>query len=157
MNLFVLISGSKKAEYNPIRNWLSNKPGTHLQGIQLMDDTLIVPETGVYFLYSQVGFFVYYNENEETDTSGAQSLYHTVFRYNLMYPEEEKLLRSSVTQCWERQKDYGRYTSYVGASVKLNQGDKLYVQVSKIQYLAANEPETTYFGLYKLDWKQART
>ena len=109
-----------------------------------------MPETGVYFLYSQVGFVVYYTDNEEPDNHGAQSLFHTVFRYNVIYPKEQELLRSSFTQCWERQKDYGRYTSYVGASVMLNKGDKIYVKVSKIQFLATNEPETTYFGLFKL-------
>lgn len=146
----LFLTDSSSHEYQPIRNWQVEKPGAHLKGIKLHDDRLVVPETGVYFLYSQVGFFVYYKEGEEVDPNGAQSLFHTVFRYNLIYPQEQKLLRSGVTQCWERQKDYGRYTSYVGAAVELNKGDKIYVKVSKIHFLANSEPETTYFGMYKL-------
>ncbi|KAH3804584.1 hypothetical protein DPMN_132871 [Dreissena polymorpha] len=34
----------------------------------------------------------------------------------MIYPTgHEELLRSDVTQCWEQKKDYGCYTSYVGA------------------------------------------
>lgn len=148
--MYVFITGGDVESFNPIRNWQTDLPGSHLTGIRLHDDRLIVPESGVYFLYSQVGFMVYYDHQNDVDKSGAQSLFHTVFRYNVMYPKEHELLRSSVTECWEEQKDYGRYTSYVGGAVKLNQGDAIYVKVSKIQFLADNEPETTYFGLFKL-------
>ncbi|KAH3804624.1 hypothetical protein DPMN_132913 [Dreissena polymorpha] len=62
----------------------------------------------------------------------------------------EELLRSDVTQCWEQKKDYGRYTSYVGASVQLNNGDTVYVKVSKIKFLSKSDFGIMYFGLFKL-------
>lgn len=113
-------------------------------------DKIVVPETGIYYVYSQVGFLVYYDTTEEPSPDGQQSLFHSVFRYNVIYPlGNEELLKSGITQCWERQKDYGRYSSYVGAAVSLNKGDQLYVTVSKIQYITA-EGSLTYFGMFKI-------
>ncbi|KAH3808402.1 tumor necrosis factor ligand superfamily member 10-like [Dreissena polymorpha] len=139
-----------------IRNWSigPTAPGTHLTNIRLSSDnrSLVIPESGRYFLYSQVGFLVYYNQEAPLDPqSPAQSLFHSVFRYNFIYPlGDEELLRSDVTQCWEQKKDYGRYTSYVGASVQLNKGDLVYVKVSKIGFLSRDEQGLTYFGLFKI-------
>ena len=111
----------------------------------------MVPETGIYYLYSQVGFLIYY-ETQEPSPDGQQALYHTLNRYNIIYPlGYEVLLKSGVTQCWERQKDYGRYSSYVGAAVQLTKGDQLYVTVSKIHFLS-NEGVLTYFGMFKIRW-----
>ncbi|XP_052216695.1 uncharacterized protein LOC127834716 isoform X1 [Dreissena polymorpha] len=143
----------------PIRNWSIGPvaPGTHLTNIQLSHDnhSLVIPESGRYFLYSQVGFLIYYKQDQQ-DTlldpqDRSQSLFHSVYRYNVIYPlGDQELLRSDVTQCWEQKKDYGRYTSYVGASVQLNKGDLIYVKVSKIQLLAQGEAGVTYFGLFKI-------
>jgi len=153
LNIFILISANEQA----IRNWKIGReaPGTHLTNIKLNHDnySLVIPESGRYFLYSQVGFLVYYN-GEDTGVhpeEGAQSLFHFVYRYNVIYPSpHEKLLRSDITQCWEKRKDYGRYTSYVGASVQLNKGDQIYVKVSKIELLSKGESGLTYFGLFKM-------
>ncbi|XP_053404761.1 uncharacterized protein LOC123555198 isoform X2 [Mercenaria mercenaria] len=142
----------REEDYQPIRNWRQGLPGTHLSNINITAENsrIVVPETGLYFLYSQVGFLVYYDK-EQTEQSASQSLFHVVYRYNAIYPIDgsEELLRSVVTQCWEKQKDYGRYTSYVGAAVKLNKGDQLYVKVSRIQDVNKGA-STTYFGLFKL-------
>ncbi|KAH3808401.1 tumor necrosis factor ligand superfamily member 10-like [Dreissena polymorpha] len=139
-----------------IRNWSVGPvaPGTHLTNIRLSSDnhSVVIAESGRYFLYSQVSFLIYYNPETPLDPrSPAQSLFHSVFRYNFIYPlGDEELLRSDVTQCWEQKKDYGRYTSYVGASVQLNKGDLIYVKVSKIGFLSRDEPGLTYFGLFKI-------
>ncbi|KAH3804711.1 hypothetical protein DPMN_132999 [Dreissena polymorpha] len=48
-----------------IRNWSFGpySPGTHLTNIRLSSDnrSLVIPESGRYFLYSQVGILIYYN------------------------------------------------------------------------------------------------
>lgn len=129
-------------------------PGTHPTNIKVSSDnrSLVIPESGRYFLYSQVGFLIYYNSEASLYTqSPSQSLCHSVFRYNMINPlGHEELLRSDVTQCWEQKKEYGRYTSYVGASVQLNKGDLVYVKVSKIEFLSKSDFGVTYFGLFKL-------
>ena len=150
--LFLFTEGD---EYHPIRHWRQGLPGTHLSNVKITAENsrIIVPETGLYYLYSQAGFLIYY-DNEQAETDSTQSLFHTIYRYNAIYPIDgnEELMRSVITQCWEKQKDYGRYTSYVGAAVKLHKGDQLYVKVSRIQDVA-QDASRTYFGMFKL-WKK---
>ncbi|KAH3804691.1 hypothetical protein DPMN_132979 [Dreissena polymorpha] len=134
-----------------IRNWSfgPDSPGTHLTNIQLSPDNrfLVIPQSGRYFLYSQVGILIYYNPEAPLELqSPSQSLIHAVYRLSMIYPTgHEELLRSDVTQCWEQKKDYGRYTSYVGASVQLNKGDLVYDKVSKIEFLSKSDFGVTYF------------
>lgn len=140
-------------DFQPIRHWRQGMPGTHMSNINVTAENsrIVVPETGLYFLYSQVGFLIYYDEDQAQPIS-SQSIFHVVYRYNAIYPLDgsEELLRSVITQCWEKNKDYGRYTSYVGAAVKLNKGDQLYVKVSRIQDVNKGA-STTYFGLFKIN------
>ncbi|WAR24803.1 hypothetical protein MAR_038472 [Mya arenaria] len=89
---------------------------------------LVILSTGRYFLYSQVG-------------TASQNKSHAT---------DQRLLRSDLTQCWGKDKDYGRYTSYAGASVMLNKGDKIYVKVTQIELLSRGERSLTYFGLLKM-------
>ncbi|XP_060568570.1 uncharacterized protein LOC132727163 isoform X3 [Ruditapes philippinarum] len=151
-----LVMGEKQSgkgdEYHPIRHWRQGLPGTHMSYIRMKSENsrIIVPETGLYYLYSQAGFLIYYDNNDE-NTHSTQSLFHAIYRYNAIYPLDgnEELMRSVITQCWEKQKDYGRYTSYVGAAVRLHKGDELYVKVSRIQDVTT-EASRTYFGMFKL-------
>lgn len=152
----MFVSGISDDTYSPIRNWIIGKPGSHSSGIRTVGydgsyDKLVVPETGIYYLYSQVGFLFYYdNPDDPQANDGTHSIFLTVFRYNVIYPTgNESLLKSGITQCWERQKQYGRYTSYVGGAVKLNKGDQIYVSVTKIRFLLS-DPSLTYFGMYKI-------
>ncbi|WAR24801.1 TNFL6-like protein [Mya arenaria] len=119
----------------------------HLQaGSQL--GNLVIPSTGRYFLYSQVGFLIYYKDG--VTKQEPRSLFHFVYRRNHLYATDQQLLRSDLTQCWGEDKDYGRYTSYVGASVMLNKGDNIYVKVTQIELLSRGERSLTYFGLFKM-------
>lgn len=148
--MYFITSGDQN--FQPIRQWKHGYPGAHLSNINVTAENsrIVVPETGVYFLYSQVGYLLYYDV--VTETTSPQSLFHVVYRYNAIYPLDgtEELLRSVVTQCWEKNKDYGRYTSYVGASLQLNKGDQLYVKVSSIQSVDKGA-SSTYFGLFKIN------
>lgn len=115
-------------------------------------EKLIVPETGIYYLYNQVGFLVYNNPEEELDVNGSQTLFHEIYRSSLSYATgREILLKSTSTQCWEKLKDYGRYTSYVGSAVALNRDDALYVTASSIENVAWDEP-LSFFGLFKISY-----
>ncbi|XP_052776754.1 uncharacterized protein LOC128214370 [Mya arenaria] len=136
----------------PILNWQvgQDNPGTHLTNINMSPDKkyLVIPSTGRYFLYSQVGFLIYYKGN--VTEQELQPLSHYIYRSNFIYATDQQLLRSDLTQCWGEDKYYGRYTSYVGASVLLNKEDKIYVEVSQIELLSRGERSLTYFGLFKM-------
>ncbi|KAK3576809.1 hypothetical protein CHS0354_002593 [Potamilus streckersoni] len=135
--------------YQPIRNWKDNKVTTHISGLILNNDRLIVPESGLYFVYSQVGFEVHYNSNEAIESAN-QTLYHYLNRYNPIYPNggNQTIVKGAATQCWEKIKQFGYYTSYASATVRLNERDELYIMVS--QLYISRDPKLTYIGAYKI-------
>lgn len=131
-----------------VRNWLTVDPVAHIRGVQLRNDRVRVNNSGLYYLYSQVYFLsLYFGGN----SPGATTLYHYVYRYNVIYPNggEELLLKSVRTQCWERNKDYDDYTSFTGGVFRLNVGDEIYVKVSNISQVS-QDPKATFFGMFKL-------
>ena len=150
MHLFY-ISDSNQDIAQPIRNWLSDRATTFLDGVEIRHDRIVVPETGLYFVYSQAGFLIYYDSNKAVAGRG-QSLFHYVYRYNARLPNggNQELMRSDMSQCWEQSKTYSRYTSYIGAAIKLQQNDELYVKVSNFASLQA-EPSLTFFGMFKIN------
>ncbi|KAK3576801.1 hypothetical protein CHS0354_002583 [Potamilus streckersoni] len=135
--------------YQPLRNWRHDNETTHISGMELLNDRLNIPESGLYFVYSQVGFEIHYNSNEDI-INEKQTLYHHLSRYNPVYPNggSQTIGKGAATQCWEKFKDFGVYTSYTGATVKLNKGDQLYIIVSQVHI--SKDPKLTYFGAYKI-------
>ena len=134
----------------PIRHWLTNRFVSHLDGVTVRNDRIIVPETGLYFVYSQAAFLIYYDPDKAL-TDHNQSIFHHVYRFNKVLPNNgvQELMRSDTSQCWEQNKQYSRYTSYVGAAIKLRKDDELFVKVSNVAALKI-EPSLTYFGMFKL-------
>ncbi|XP_022338095.2 tumor necrosis factor ligand superfamily member 10-like isoform X2 [Crassostrea virginica] len=131
-----------------VRNWQTVDPVSHIRGIQLRNDRIRVNNSGLYYLYSQVYFLSQYlNEI----SSGATTLYHYVYRYNVIYPNggEELLLKSVRTKCWERVKAYDDYTSFTGGVFHLNVGDEIYVKVSNISQVS-HDPKATFLGTFKI-------
>ncbi|KAK3576807.1 hypothetical protein CHS0354_002591 [Potamilus streckersoni] len=135
--------------YQPIRNWKLDNETTHISGMELVNDRLQALESGTYFVYSQVGFEIQYQPNEDIEIA-KQTLYHHLNRYNPIYPNggSQILAKGAATQCWEQIKEFGHYTSYAGVTVKLNKGDQLYIIVS--QAYISRDPKRTYFGAYKI-------
>ena len=90
------------------------------------------------------------NSNHNGDT-GSQSLSHYLYRYNIIYPKggEESMIQNSITKCWDNNKAFGEYTSYLAAVFRLRQGDELFVKVSNLT-LMVREPKLNYFGLFKI-------
>lgn len=136
--------------FQPIRNWLYERSGTHLDGMALQKGRLIVPETGVYFVYSQAGFLIYYDPGNPI-SAGDQSVFHYIYRYNARLPNSgrQELMRSDIAQCWEQNKSYARYTSYIGAAIRLEKNDEVYVNVSNYESLVG-EQSVTFFGMFKV-------
>lgn len=135
-----------------VRNWLTVDPVAHIRGVQLRNDRVRVNNSGLYYLYSQVYFLsLYFGGN----SPGATTLYHYVYRYNVIYPNggEELLLKSVRTQCWDRNKEYDDYTSFTGGVFRLNVGDEIYVKVSNISQVS-QDPKATFFGMFKLGWTE---
>ena len=124
---------------------------SHLDGVTIRNDRIIVPESGLYFIYSQAAFLIYYDPEKELSQQ-RQSVFHHVYRFNKILPNNgvQELMRSDTSQCWEQNKQYSRYTSYVAAAIKLRKDDELYVEVSNFASLKV-EPSLTFFGMFKIN------
>ncbi|KAL4220757.1 Tumor necrosis factor (ligand) superfamily [Mactra antiquata] len=140
-------------EPQPIRNWNHELPGAHLTNIYMTQDNskLVVPESGRYYVYSQVSFLIHYDIDSDNAQEVTQLLHQTVLRYNAIYPlgGSEVLFKGVTTQCWEKQKKYGKYTTYAGASVMLKKGDQIYINASPVGHVYPYYA-MTYFGLFKI-------
>ena len=84
-------------------------------------------------------------------TNSPNSLSHYIYRYNIIYPHggEERLIQNSLTKCIGENKQFGEYSSYLGALFHLRRGDEIFVKVSNLT-LIFREPKLNYFGLFKL-------
>ncbi|KFQ11984.1 Tumor necrosis factor ligand superfamily member 6 [Leptosomus discolor] len=109
-------------------------------GIQYRDQGLVINETGLYFVYSNVLF--------RGSVCSSQVLTHIVYKKNPTSPGSHVLMEDKGMNYCTSQKTWAR-KSYLGALFKLRKMDSLYVNVSKIA-LVNFEESKTFFGLFKL-------
>ncbi|XP_029633496.1 tumor necrosis factor ligand superfamily member 10 [Octopus sinensis] len=138
-----------------IGEWIFNRDLGFIQRAKYRHGRIVIPSTGVYFIYSQVSFLEVVDikqGNSKPPSTTSPSLSHYLYRYNLIYPHggEETLIQNSITKCWGHNKSFGEYTSYLGAVFQLRQGDEIFVKVSNLTLLT-NDPKSNYFGLFKIN------
>lgn len=109
-------------------------------GIQYRDQGLVINETGLYFVYSNVLFRGRHCDNEV--------LTHVVYKRNPASPGSHVLMEDKRINYCTKEKMWAR-KSYLGALFKLRERDSLYVNVSRID-LVNFEESKTFFGLFKL-------
>uniref|UniRef100_A0A8C8A706 Tumor necrosis factor ligand superfamily member 6 n=1 Tax=Otus sunia TaxID=257818 RepID=A0A8C8A706_9STRI len=109
-------------------------------GIQYRDQGLVINETGLYFVYSNVLF--------RGSICSSQVLTHVVYKKNPASPGSHILMEDKGINYCTSQKTWAR-KSYLGALFKLRKMDSLHVNVSKIA-LVNFEESKTFFGLFKL-------
>ncbi|XP_052656544.1 tumor necrosis factor ligand superfamily member 6 [Harpia harpyja] len=109
-------------------------------GIQYRDQGLVINETGLYFVYSNVLF--------RGSVCSSQVLTHIVYKKNPALPGSHVLMEDKGINYCTSQKTWAR-KSYLGALFKLRKMDSLHVNVSKIA-LVNFEESKTFFGLFKL-------
>ncbi|NXA34105.1 TNFL6 factor, partial [Eudromia elegans] len=109
-------------------------------GIQYRNQGLVINETGLYFVYSNVLF--------RGSGCTSQVLTHIVYKRNPASPGSQVLMQDKRINYCANQKMWAR-KSYLGALFKLREMDSLYVNVSKIT-LVSFEESKTFFGLFKL-------
>ncbi|NWH61747.1 TNFL6 factor, partial [Geococcyx californianus] len=109
-------------------------------GVQYRDQGLVINETGLYFVYSNVLF--------RGSVCSNQVLTHIVYKKNPSSPGSHVLMEDKGINYCTGQKIWAR-KSYLGALFKLRNMDSLHVNVSKIA-LVNFEESKTFFGLLKL-------
>ncbi|XP_007525250.2 tumor necrosis factor ligand superfamily member 6 [Erinaceus europaeus] len=111
-----------------------------VSGIKYKRGSLVINDTGLYFVYSKVYF--------RGQICNNRPLSHKVCMRGSNYPKdlvlmEEKMMSYCTTgQMWAR-------SSYLGGVFSLTSTDHLYVNVSEFSLINFDESKT-FFGLYKL-------
>lgn len=137
----------------PISQWISDEDLAFTNRVQYRHGRIVIRDSGLYYVYSQISFLEVFDvASNHKDDTGSQSLSHYLYRYNIIYPKggEESMIQNSITKCWDQNKAFGEYTSYLGAVFYLRQGDELFVKVSNLT-LMVREPKLNYFGLFKIN------
>uniref|UniRef100_A0A665V9U3 Tumor necrosis factor n=1 Tax=Echeneis naucrates TaxID=173247 RepID=A0A665V9U3_ECHNA len=155
-----------EGKYNKAMNtsveWKNNVDQSHSQDLRLENNEILIPESGIYFVYSQASFQV---NCASSDIDGAASsplvhVSHTVKRKSKSYgsdTEERTILHSVRTTCQKTVGDYRSnqenwYTAvYMGAVFNLKKGDRLKTVMEKKMLLNLEDDSgKTFFGVFAL-------
>lgn len=134
-----------------IPNWIHEEDLAFTNGVQYRNGRLVVPEDGLYYVYSHVSFEENFGHGSSGSRSVSNSLSHYLYRYNIIYPNggEELLIMNSLTKCWDENKQFGEYSSYLGALFKLRRRDELLVKVSNLTTIVTNH-KINSFGFFRV-------
>ncbi|XP_062385413.1 tumor necrosis factor-like [Sardina pilchardus] len=116
------------------------------RGLKLVDNEIVIPKKGMYFVYSQVSFSIR-NCGPEQDL-----LSHAVMRQSKVFDGKRALLRTVRSSCERKsaqEDDYWYGAINLGAVFSLEEGDRL---STLTQPMASVEDESgkTFFGVFAL-------
>ncbi|KGL82478.1 Tumor necrosis factor ligand superfamily member 6 [Tinamus guttatus] len=133
------LTGNPKQQDLPLE-WEPVSGHAFTAGIQYRNQGLVINETGLYFVYSNVLF--------RGSTCTSQVLTHVVYKKNPASPGNQVLMQDKKINYCANQKMWAR-KSYLGALFKLREMDSLHVNVSRTT-LVSFEESKTFFGVFKL-------
>uniref|UniRef100_A0A8C9NE56 Tumor necrosis factor ligand superfamily member 10 n=1 Tax=Serinus canaria TaxID=9135 RepID=A0A8C9NE56_SERCA len=136
-----------------INNWESSRKGhSFLYNVELRNGELVIPQTGFYYIYSQIYFRFRENENEDSDLLGQirnpKQLVQYVYKLT-NYPEPILLMKSARTSCWSKKAEYGLYSIYQGGVFQLKREDRIFVSVSNSDIVDMDK-EASFFGAFMI-------
>ncbi|NXN19895.1 TNFL6 factor, partial [Indicator maculatus] len=138
--LFLLWLAGNPAQQDLPLEWEPTSGHAFTSGMQYRAQGLVINETGLYFVYSNVLF--------RHSLCTAQVLTHVVYKRNPTSPSSQVLMEDKILNYCMGPQKWAR-KSYLGAVFKLGKMDSLHVNVSKIA-LVSFEESKTFFGLFKL-------
>ncbi|XP_057689234.1 tumor necrosis factor b (TNF superfamily, member 2) [Corythoichthys intestinalis] len=126
-------------------------------GLNLQNNEIVVPHTGLYFVYSQASFRVTCDESQgETGGKRPMHLSHSVWRYSDSVGGKFSLLSAVRSACQQGGKDGEARTEqgwynvlYLGAVFQLNKDDRLSTETKRLSELET-EGAKTFFGVFAL-------
>ncbi|XP_076999824.1 tumor necrosis factor ligand superfamily member 15 [Tamandua tetradactyla] len=113
---------------------------------------LLIPESGDYFVYSQITFRGTTSEcgeiNQRSQPSKPDSIIVIITKVTDSYPEPTQLITGTKSVC-EISSNWFQ-PIYLGAVFSLQEGDKLVVNVSDISLVDYTKEDKTFFGAFLL-------
>ncbi|XP_065271883.1 tumor necrosis factor [Emys orbicularis] len=131
--------------------WTDKVAHTMMQnGMALVNNKLVVPSDGLYFIYSQVVFKGHKCPEESIP------LRHTILRYSVEYPENVPLLMAIKSFCEgskaaKNEEGVWFESIYQGAVFQLMKGDEISSEIDSAQYLDLDSNGQVYFGVIALE------
>lgn len=126
-------------------------------GFRLSDNAIIIPATGLYFVYSQASFRVSCGDGDKDATArGLTPLSHRVWRHSDSTGGRTTLLSAVRSACQLQAPEGGSSggqgwynTIYLGAIFQLKAGDKLWTETNQLSELETDEGKN-FFGVFAL-------
>ncbi|XP_039617440.1 tumor necrosis factor ligand superfamily member 10 [Polypterus senegalus] len=130
-----------------ILNWESKRGLAFLHNLHFKDGELIIPRTGLYYIYSQTYFrhSVPITGEVENLMENKQMLQY-IYKVT-SYPEPILLMKNARTTCWSKNSEYGLYSIYQAGAFQLKADDRVFVSVSNITIVDMDE-ESSFFGAF---------
>ncbi|KAM5262992.1 lymphotoxin-alpha [Ctenodactylus gundi] len=128
-------------------HWRANTDHAFLQhGFSLNNNSLLIPTSGLYFVYSQVVF----SGEGCSPKARVNPLYlaHEVHLFSSQYPFHVPLLSSQKSVCWEPQGPWV-HSVYQGAVFLLSKGDQLSTYTEGFSHVFFS-PSSVFFGAFAL-------
>ncbi|KAK1895782.1 Tumor necrosis factor [Dissostichus eleginoides] len=138
--------------------WRSGQGQAFAQGgFRLVNNQIVIPQTGLYFVYSQASFRVSCSDGDEEGAGkGLTPLSHRIWRYSDSISSKASLMSAVRSACQNTAQEdsyrdgQGWYNAiYLGAVFQLNRGDRLWTETNQLSELETDEG-STFFGVFAL-------
>uniref|UniRef100_UPI00398EA4F2 tumor necrosis factor ligand superfamily member 10 n=1 Tax=Pristiophorus japonicus TaxID=55135 RepID=UPI00398EA4F2 len=144
---------SRKLQGQKIETWEPERGLAFLHSVEYKDGELIVPKTGLYYIYGQT-YFRHREPAGEGDSGpgGLQSVSRNkqMVQYiykSTAYPEPILLMKNTRTTCWAKDAEFGLHSIYQGGVFELRYLDRIFVTVSNIS-LIDMAGGSSFFGAF---------
>ncbi|XP_049621133.1 tumor necrosis factor [Suncus etruscus] len=118
-------------------------------GMELIDNQLVVPSNGLYLIYSQVLF------QGRNCPPRQVILTHSIKRLTASYKEKTELLSATKSPCAKETSEEANSRPwyepiYLGGVFHLQKGDRISAEANLPEYLNLAKPHQVYFGIVAL-------
>ncbi|XP_041932597.1 tumor necrosis factor a (TNF superfamily, member 2) [Alosa sapidissima] len=116
----------------------------HHGGLKLVDNEIVIPKKGLYFVYSQVSFDV-----DCGSTTDHEHPSHAVRRKSKVFEGEHTLLNTMRSSCQGASNDHWYGAINLGAVFSLEEGDLLSTTTGPMPFVEESAGKT-FFGVFAL-------
>ncbi|XP_073929868.1 tumor necrosis factor ligand superfamily member 10 isoform X3 [Castor canadensis] len=136
-----------------MQSWESSRKGySFLSNLHLRNGELVIHQTGLYYIYSQIYFRFQELEKSSKKTSKEENrkknkqMVQYIYKCT-SYPDPILLMKSARSSCWSTNLEYGLYSIYQGGVFELKENDRIFVSVTN-KDLVNLDQEASFFGAF---------
>ncbi|KAJ8357106.1 hypothetical protein SKAU_G00199000 [Synaphobranchus kaupii] len=137
---------TRKVLGQKIESWKTDSGLAFLRNMKMSNGELVIPQAGLYYMYSQT-YFRQARSLEGEDSGRNEQMLQYIYKKVVSYPEPILLMKNARTTCWSEKAEYDLYSIYQAGVVQLNAGDRVFVSVSNISTVDMDE-KSSFFGAF---------